>query len=100
MAAPRLGHTATVLADGRVLVAGGEAAQGVLVPTFPGVPAGISARSRAAELYDPLLGVWTPTGAMGTRRASHTATLLTDGRVLVAGGHAADGSTGRAETFG
>jgi hypothetical protein len=87
MNAPRLGHSATVLASGRVLVAGGEMAQGVLLPIYPGIPAGVYARGPAAEVYDPLLGVWLPTGTMTARRTSHTATLLADGRVLVAGGY-------------
>jgi hypothetical protein len=87
MAAPRLGHIAALLPDGRVLVAGGEAAYGLVMPLVPGVPAGAYARERAAELYDPLLGGWLPTGAMHTRRTGHTATLLPDGRVLVAGGY-------------
>ena len=40
----------------------------------------------SAELYDPALGTWSPTAAMSTARYGHTATLLTDGRVLVSGG--------------
>jgi hypothetical protein len=87
MARPRLGHTATVLADGRVLVAGGERAVGILALVVPGVPAGAYARGRAAELFDPRLGVWTPTGAMAVHRSAPSATLLSDGRVLLAGGY-------------
>jgi hypothetical protein len=71
MTIARAGHTATLLGDGRVLIAGGDGA-GSAVST--------------AELYDPATGTFSRTGNMTTKRGSHTATLLADGKVLIAGG--------------
>jgi hypothetical protein len=68
------GGTATLLPDGKVLVAGGGGS-------------GDRAASASAALYNPLSGRWTETGSMHVPRGmGHSATLLPDGRVLVAGG--------------
>ncbi len=67
MTTRRWKHTATLLEDGRVLIAGG----------VEGGP---------AELFDPATGMFAPTGSMGESRVYHTATRLVDGTVLVVGG--------------
>jgi hypothetical protein len=88
-AMPRFGHTATLLNDGRVLVAGGYIPDdGVTVPdpVLEGPLTGARVSGPSAELYDPPLQAWLPAGDMASARAVHTATLLPDGRVLVAGG--------------
>ena len=75
MAAWRASSSATLLGDGRVLVAGG----------FGDTPS--SDTELSAELYDPKTRSWIATASMGTRRVyGLTATLLHDGRVLLAGG--------------
>jgi hypothetical protein len=74
---PRDTHTATLLADGRVLVAGGWTREGT-----PGLD--------SAEVYQPGTGRFEPVGSMAAVRGGHTATLLPDGRVLVVGGRAAE----------
>ena len=71
-------HTATLLRSGKVLLIGGET-DWVGSPPLPVV-------ASSADLYDPAMGVFQQTGSMTTGRESHTATLLTDGRVLVTGG--------------
>lgn len=77
--ATRSGKTATLLQDGRVLFTGG----------YNCAKAGEDGVWASAEVYDPLTGMFSPTGSMKTSREFHTATLLTDGRVLIAGGYSA-----------
>ncbi|MDE3136834.1 MAG: kelch-like protein, partial [Acidobacteriota bacterium] len=79
MAEGRGGHTATLLANGKVLIAGGGDSAGSILPFY-------GTSSRTAEAYDPATGAFTPTGSMVTARFGHTATLLSDGKVLIAGG--------------
>ena len=76
MAGARWGHTATLLPDGKVLVAGSYVNSADPLAS--------------AELYDPGTGRWTATGTMRHGRGGHTATLLLDGKVLLVGGGAED----------
>jgi hypothetical protein len=69
MATARAWHTATLLADGRLLVAGGA-----------------DKGNASAELFDPATSTWATVGPMKRERASHTAALLPDGRAIVVGG--------------
>jgi hypothetical protein len=64
-------HTATLLQNGMVLVAGGIDSNFIFLAS--------------AELYDPASGTWTATGSLNAARDEHTATLLQNGKVLVVG---------------
>jgi hypothetical protein len=75
MTVVRFSHTATLLPDGKVLAAGGYG------------EGGVGDILASAELYDPVTGTFTRTGDMNDARAVYTATLLTTGDVLVAGGY-------------
>jgi N-acetylneuraminic acid mutarotase len=78
MRTARVSYTATLLQNGKVLVAGGLDSTGTV--------------QASAELYNPTTGTWSPTGSMRTARYSHTATLLQNGKVLVAGGYDSSGT--------
>jgi len=68
----RFAHTATLLSNGKVLVAGGYSSSGI---------------ATTAELHDPATGAWVVTGAPLMPRREHTATLLQNGKVLMVGGY-------------
>lgn len=78
MHVPRVYQSATLLANGQVLVAGGY--------FFKYKPSPQPVDQSSAELWNAATGTWTFTGSMATARHSHSATLLKSGRVLVAGG--------------
>lgn len=87
MKRPRLGHSLTVLPDGRVLAVGGTTLEGA-----EGSGGAQTVRpDGSAEIFDPSSGSWTEAATMDDARFEHTATLLADGRVLVAGGLGLDG---------
>lgn len=80
MAAAHVAHTASLLLNGKVLVAGGGGNPG-------------------DEVYDPSTSTWSPSGSLATSRAYHTATLLPGGKVLVAGGTGAGKELSSAELY-
>ncbi|MFE2282909.1 Kelch repeat-containing protein [Streptomyces sp. NPDC059443] len=83
MSGARYGHSATLLTDGRVLVAGGNRPR----------DARTTATLTTAELFDPGTRTWSPAGDMADARWHHIAAPLPDGRLLAVGGLAATGRT-------
>jgi hypothetical protein len=69
-------HTATLLPNGTVLIAGGATDSGT---------------TNATEIYDPATGLFTIGPSMKQSRNSHTATLLANGDVLIVGGATTNG---------
>jgi acetyl-CoA carboxylase carboxyltransferase component len=78
MLSPRRDHTATLMANGKVLITGGWDGRSSMA---------------SAELYDPVTGSFSSIGSMATARAGHTATLLGSGTVLITGGYRAGNET-------
>ncbi len=87
-------YTATLLADGKVLLVGGLLVLNGGIQTDN--PDGTISTLATAEVYDPATGSWSSGGSMNSPRGLHTATLLDSGKVLVAGG---DGLAGTAELY-
>jgi Galactose oxidase, central domain/Kelch motif len=85
MLEPRSGHSATLLPDGKVLIAGGMRRNQDFY--------------RSAELYDPATGRFEPTGEMTIQRVGHIGVLLRSGKVLIAGGWIGHGCTDSAELY-
>jgi hypothetical protein len=83
----RYTHTATLLNNGKVLIAGGFGGE---TPVSNSPPNGILA---SAELYDPTTGAFTLTASLNVDRFNHTASLLNNGTVLIAGGQGGVGSS-------
>jgi galactose oxidase-like protein len=84
MIAARSQHSATLLPDGRVLIAGGASSNVSLAST---------------EIYDPAIGTFRAATPMITARRGHTATLLPDDRVLIVGGYGYGGALASAELY-
>src|SRR5258707_2959558 len=85
MLEPRSGQTATLLPDGRVLIAGGMRQNQDFY--------------KSAELYDPATGKFNLTGEMNVARVGHVAVLLRTGKVLIAGGWVGGGGTDSVELY-
>src|SRR2546421_374201 len=79
MKVARYNHTATLLKNGKVLVAGGVDSSGNMLAS--------------AELFNPTTGTWSLTGSLHVARFDHPSILLSNGKVLVAGGDDGAGYT-------
>jgi hypothetical protein len=89
MTTSRVGHTATLLRDGKVLITGGVS----------GLNGNAGPARRSAELYDPTSGTFVRISEMTTARSHHSATLLPSGNVLIAGGVSGADPTPSAELY-
>src|SRR6266496_2187526 len=84
MTVERRGHTVTLLADGRVLIVGGENSAGLI---------------SQSEIFDPTAGTFSVGGNLSSPRADHSAIKLADGRVLITGGRDSAGALKTTEIF-
>lgn len=89
LAVPRAAHTATLLATGRVLIAGGCTARSCE----------LADAGATAELFDPATGTFAATGRMAVARVGHRAVPLRDGTVLIVGGWGPGGTLASAEIY-
>jgi Kelch motif len=89
MTTPRAAHTATLLASGEVLIAGGCSVDGCELDD----------RGRTTELFDPRAGRFRAGPALLRPRVGHAAVRLRDGSVLIAGGWGASDPTATAELY-
>jgi 6-phosphogluconolactonase (cycloisomerase 2 family) len=85
MSTARYSPTSTLLADGRVLITGGDPGNNIF--------------TNSAELYDPASGTFSQTGNLTVARGFHTAILLPDGKVLIAGGRDSSGPLSSVEIY-
>ena len=83
----RAEHTACLFANGQVLVTGGDSGDTIVNII------------NSAEVYDPSTDIWTSTGSMNNARHYHTASLLTNGTVLVTGGYVYRNTLNSAELY-
>ena len=91
MTTARESHTATLLNDGKVLIAGGHQGRRSAITIYT-----------SAEIYNPANGSFTAAGNLTVKRHKHDATRLADGRVLIVGGsdeRDGDGAYRNAEVF-
>ncbi len=88
MSTERAAHSATLLPDGKALIAGGFREEGTSEIAIA-----------SAEIFDPVSNTFTPTNDMNEPRNGHTSTLLPNGKVLLAGGWNQQGRTATAELY-
>ena len=86
LATSRTHHTATLLSGGQVLVVGGQGLAGSTTTTLA-----------SAESYNPVTNVWSPAGSLATARAGHSASVLANGALVLAGGSGSGGYLAGAE---